>query len=130
MSNFIEVYSKTTGRKQWVPEHYIGNPVLGADFEIVPSKRATQPTASAIPDETWKRAQLDEYATALGLDTAGLPNKAAVLAAIAERESAHIEAPEVVTPDADLDENHDDADQTDVDHQTTDDTESSDETPA
>lgn len=38
--DFVEVYSKTTDDKQIVPRSWLGHPVLGADFEVVPSVRA------------------------------------------------------------------------------------------
>ncbi|AIY17783.1 hypothetical protein GUY44_07145 [Pimelobacter simplex] len=89
---FVEVYAKSTGQKQWVPEHYLEHPVLGRDFEETPSSRANrdgdQPPAGP-PVQAWTRAQLDQHASVvLGLDTSDLATKADVVAAI-ERETQH-----------------------------------------
>jgi hypothetical protein len=39
---FVLVYSKTTGRKQTVPEHWLGHPVLGQDFRKTPLSEKQQ----------------------------------------------------------------------------------------
>lgn len=83
MDGFVEVYSKTTGTKHQVPEHWLGHPVLGKNFAETPSTRANKADApEGDPNETWTRAQLDTHATSLGLDTTSLANKGEVLAAI------------------------------------------------
>lgn len=33
---FVDVYSKTTGNKQTVPEEWLSDPVLGKDFRKTP----------------------------------------------------------------------------------------------
>lgn len=83
MDRFVSAYSKATGRKQRIPAHWIGHPVFGARFELTPSARAAvAEEIDELPSESWTRDRLDEYATAIGLDTSGLPNKGEVLAAI------------------------------------------------
>lgn len=77
---FVEAYAKSTGLKQEIPQHWLNHPVLGRNFELTPSSRAGEEKGA--PDGTWTRAQLDQHAAELGLDPAGLPNKAAVLEAI------------------------------------------------
>ena len=48
MSEFVTVYSKTTGEKQRVPEHWLGHKVLGADLRKTPvQKDADQAKATA-----------------------------------------------------------------------------------
>lgn len=49
MAKKVRVYSKTTGRKQAVPAHWLDHPVLGADFSKTPStrKKATAPVEQA-----------------------------------------------------------------------------------
>lgn len=37
---FVEVVVKATGEKQYVPKHFLENPVLRAPFELPPSARA------------------------------------------------------------------------------------------
>ena len=63
------------GEKQRIPAHYIDHPVLGEGFRLPPS-------AQAVPSMSWTRDQLDEHATALGLDAASYATKADVLSAI------------------------------------------------
>lgn len=46
---FIDVYSKATGRKHRVPEHYMDNPVLARPFRKTPKTRAAE-TTSATPE--------------------------------------------------------------------------------
>lgn len=60
--DFVEVYSKTTGEKQMVPRGWIGDEVLGKDFEIVPSARIVDPDA--------KPPTIDTVLTEVGEDKA------------------------------------------------------------
>lgn len=46
---FIDVYSKATGRKHRVPEHFMDNPVLAAPFRKTPKTRGAE-TTSATPE--------------------------------------------------------------------------------
>ena len=50
---------------------------------VAPVPAGTQPWPAGEPTEDWKRSELDAYAADKGVDTTGLPNKAAVLAALA-----------------------------------------------
>lgn len=51
MGKFVPVYSKTTGLKHRVPEHWLDHPVLGKGFRKTPLQRdrdtRTQTTAAA-----------------------------------------------------------------------------------
>lgn len=89
MGGSVEVYSKTTGKKHIVPEHWLDHPVLGKNFARTPSSVATKTAApEGDPSEAWTRAQLDQHADGLGLDTTALPNKGEVVAAIEARAQA------------------------------------------
>lgn len=46
---FINVYSKATGRKHRVPEHFLTHPVLSKPFRKTPKTRAAE-TTSATPE--------------------------------------------------------------------------------
>lgn len=83
---FVSAYSKSTGKKQRVPRHFIGHPVLGNNLELAPSARVAEAAALEAergePSESWLRGDLDKFAEDLGLDTTKLPNKGEVVAAI------------------------------------------------
>lgn len=97
VDGFVDAYSKSTGQKQRIPEHWLDHPVLGKDFTLTPSARAREDAAAAAPtaqegltpssiadepSDAWTRERLDRHAAGLDLDTTGLPNKGEVLAAI------------------------------------------------
>lgn len=86
MDGFVSAYSTITGKKQRVPAHFIGHPVLGRNLELAPAAVAAAQNAVVEevgpPSESWKREELDAHALTLGLDTSDLPNKGEVLAAI------------------------------------------------
>jgi hypothetical protein len=44
---FVDVYSKTTGRKQRVPEHWLDHPTLGRNFRKTPLSAKQQREAEA-----------------------------------------------------------------------------------
>jgi hypothetical protein len=50
----VQVVVKATGKKQWVPAHFVGHPVLGKGIELPPSvrkaKTATPTTPTTDPD--------------------------------------------------------------------------------
>lgn len=77
-SKKVQVVVKATGRKQWVPERWLGHPVLGRGIELPPSARA----ASDIPNLAWRKAQLESYAAEHGIDVTGATNKTELLEAI------------------------------------------------
>lgn len=92
---FVTVYSKATGRKRRVPEHYLDQPRLMAGFALTPSERArrdaenpggeppaiTEPVAP-MPDESWTRADIDAFAADHGITTSSASSKADALAVI------------------------------------------------
>jgi hypothetical protein len=51
MAEFVDVYSRATGRKHRVPAHYLDNPVLSQQFRKTPKASAaeTRATGSATP---------------------------------------------------------------------------------
>lgn len=69
------------GEKQQIPRRWVDHPVLGVGFTVAPSQ-ANVDLLAAGPDETWTRAQLDDYAEAHGVDTTGASTKGDVLDAI------------------------------------------------
>lgn len=38
----IRAYRVSNGQKVWIPEHWLGHPVLGAPFRETPSSRAAK----------------------------------------------------------------------------------------
>ncbi|NGZ99624.1 hypothetical protein G5V59_02505 [Nocardioides sp. W3-2-3] len=60
---FVEVYAKSTGAKQSVPEHWLSHPVLGRDFSKTPLTKAIEARAagaespSGEPSDAWTREQ-------------------------------------------------------------------------
>jgi hypothetical protein len=56
---FVDAYSKRTGKKVRVPEHFLGHPVLGKGFNKTPRQKAADtqagdsaPTAPTSGDKT------------------------------------------------------------------------------
>lgn len=82
MDGFVSVYSKTTGQKHRVPEHWVDHPVLGRGISRTPTQKARD-NAADTPSKSWNRAQLVEHATGLGLTPAADATKDDLLAAIA-----------------------------------------------
>lgn len=112
---FVEVYAKSTGNKQLVPEHWLDHPVLGRNFSKTPSSVAreqadagpspedglTESSIAEPPSASWTRERLDRHASGLGLDTTTLPNKGEVLAAIEDAALSTDTSPEVDAQGAD-----------------------------
>lgn len=46
--SFVEAYSTVTGRKQRVPEHFIGHPVLGRNLSLTPSAKAAASPVNSV----------------------------------------------------------------------------------
>lgn len=46
---FVLVYSKSTGRKHRVPEHWLGHPVLGANIRKTPLAEKQSRTKTDTP---------------------------------------------------------------------------------
>lgn len=88
----VLVVSKATGRKQYVPRHFLTNPALSGGFEVPPSLQQPDPGVDVEPDDDADEHDLDVADDIQELD-----------------------------PPEDLQ---------DLDHLTSDDIESSDETPA
>lgn len=87
MSRFALAYDTRTGRKQRVPKHWFGHPVLGAHIRPVPSAGAEFDPSSE-PSDRWTVAQLKEYAAAHDVDVDGVSRKADLLAAITNNDPA------------------------------------------
>lgn len=84
---FVEATSKTTGQKQTIPGSWIGDPVLGADFELSPAAKATL-LPPGQPEESWLKEQIQTYAETHGVDLTGTSTKAEMVSAIAKHEGA------------------------------------------
>lgn len=64
---FITVYSKTTGRQQRIPDHWLGNPVLSRDFRKTPPPAASQDAAeSGAPSKSANKSEWIDYAVDQG----------------------------------------------------------------
>lgn len=50
MNGFVTAYSKSTGKKVRVPEHFIGHPVLGKDLQKTPSQRKREAPVASTPE--------------------------------------------------------------------------------
>ena len=67
MSEFVNAYAKSTGKKQRIPKHWLGHPVLGRDFQLTPSARAAEEADQTVvidgddpgPVTTWFHTDLD-----------------------------------------------------------------------
>lgn len=80
---FVTAYSTATGRKQRVPRHFIGHPVLGKGIRLAPSAEQYEPDVTGEePSEDWPLEKLRDYASSRGVDLAGARSKSAVLTAI------------------------------------------------
>lgn len=97
---FVTGYSTATGRKQRVPRHWIGHPVLGRGLRLAPSEEQPEPDMTGTePTEKWSFDQLRAYATDRGVDLAGARSKAAVLDAI----TTHLDTPTTDTAPVSVD---------------------------
>ncbi len=87
MATFVTVYSKSTGQKQRVPEHWLGHASLGKDFSKTPRQeladRVDPRFPNGYPAEEWKGAELKAYAEAHTFDLGTAKTKAEMVAAIA-----------------------------------------------
>lgn len=81
--SFVDAYSKTTGRKQSIPAHFLDHPVLGAGFAKAPTAKARELAASSTePSLEWTLARLRDHARTNDVAITGLRSKADILAAI------------------------------------------------
>lgn len=78
---FVEAFSKTTGQPQTIPASWIGDPVLGADFELTPAQEQ-QNLLDDQPDEKWTIAQLQAYAEGNHIDLGDAKKHGEIFAAI------------------------------------------------
>jgi hypothetical protein len=98
---FVEAYAKSTGEKQVIPEHWLGDPVLGKNFELTPSAKARAAAEAGTltrvevpegdPTDSWTHAQLDQYALDRSIDLLGtktVKDKVAAIALAAEAQGA------------------------------------------
>ena len=83
MDGFVTAYSKLTGQKQRVPEHFIGHPVLGPNLTLTPQVRDGLRYPEGTPTAAWKATQLEAYADDHDVDLTGARTKDDMVAAIA-----------------------------------------------
>jgi len=88
--DFVNVWSKATGRKHSVPRHYLDNPFLMLPF------RRTEPKGGAVVDETtpsdgWTIAQLRAHAKSNHVDLTGARSKPAILDRIRAAAAPHVD---------------------------------------
>lgn len=51
----IQAYSVNTGKKLWIPEHWLTHPVLGGSFRKTPSQKVKEKQAEAESSATTKK---------------------------------------------------------------------------
>ena len=83
MDGFVTAYSKASGLKQRVPEHYIDHPVLGRNLTLTPQVRDGLRYPEGTPTAAWKANQLEAYAADHDVDLTGARTKDDTVAAIA-----------------------------------------------
>lgn len=81
-SGFAEAYSLSTGRRQTIPRHWIGDPVLGLDFALTPGQRELDGDLGPRPRQDSTIKEIEAYADAAGVDLAGASGKDEKLAAV------------------------------------------------
>jgi hypothetical protein len=84
VEDFTEVVDKTTGIKQSVPTGWLDHPILGRNLELPPSVLAT----SEVPNESWRKALIEDFAAEHGIDLTGATTKAEMVARIGEHAAA------------------------------------------
>lgn len=85
MSNgdeFVDAYSVITGIKQRVPRHWITDPVLGRDLRLTPSQRELDGDLGPRPREDDTVKDIDKYADKAGIDLSGTSTKSEKVAAV------------------------------------------------
>lgn len=146
LSEFVDAYAISTGRKQRIPRHWLDDPVLGRDFRKTPSQRELDGDLPPRPPGDAGSKEIAAFADAAGLDLSGAKTNADKLVAIEtafgpgdeQRGMAAVDPdPVAADPLAPAVAAHVDqallepgADSTTSTDPTPDDTESSDETPA
>lgn len=74
----VDAYAISTGRRQSIPKHWLGHPVLGRDFTL---NDPAEPAAET-PTTSWNNDRITTYATDNGIDLGDAKTKAELLAAI------------------------------------------------
>lgn len=82
MDDFVDAYAVATGRKQRVPRHFIGHPVLGAGLRLTPLQRERDGDLGPRPTQDSKVPEIEKYAEHAGIDLSGTADKTAKLTAI------------------------------------------------
>jgi hypothetical protein len=83
-TQFADVYSLTTGRKQRVPRAWLDDPILGRDFRKTPSQRELDGELPPRPAGDAKAEEIAAFAEAADLDLSGIRKNADKLVAIEE----------------------------------------------
>jgi hypothetical protein len=71
-TQFADVYSLTTGRKQRVPRAWLDDPVLGRDFRKTPSQREFDGELPPRPAADATAKEIDAFAAAAEIDLSGI----------------------------------------------------------
>lgn len=82
LSDFVDAYSITTGAKQRIPRHWIGDPVLGRDFRKTPSQRELDGELGPRPLGDASGKDIAAFAAAADVDLSGAKTNADKLVAI------------------------------------------------
>lgn len=79
---FVEVEVAATGRRQWVPPHFIDHPRLGAGLIPITADSPTQ-SAEDTPTASWNNDRIKAWAADHEIDLGEASTKAEMLAVIA-----------------------------------------------
>lgn len=79
---FVDVYSITTGLKQRVPREWLDDPKLGRDFRKTPSQRELDGELPARPAGDATAKEIEAFAEAAEIDLSGIKKNADKLVAI------------------------------------------------
>lgn len=82
IDGLVEVFSSSSGRRQRVPAHWVGDPVLGKDFVPTPAQRQLDGDLGPIPTDADKADDIRAYAEQAGIDTGSARSKVELVAAI------------------------------------------------
>ena len=92
MAEFVDAYSKSTGRKHRVPAHFFDIQSLSRNLSKTPTQKARE-NASETPSDVWTVAELKQYAVDHDIDLAGATVKADILTAIHTPTTSTTETP-------------------------------------
>lgn len=82
LSDFVEAYAISTGRKQRIPRHWLDDPVLGRDFAKTPSQRELDGDLPPRPPGDASTKEIEAFAEAADIDVTGVKKNADKLVAI------------------------------------------------